>query len=227
MRLQFDKCALFINHTFKCAPTALYVFSVKFGFTALRKPESPDSAPNGMGWHHMWPIREDEAFSHLPNLVSPRFYFFLNGPSVGRVCTMSKMSFTCILLTSQKPCAVPQTRRKADLQAPRFLESPCARKPCFGTQLYARLVCIFLQPRRAAAAWTSSFAPYTPQISTAIMDIDRGEDGDADPRSGQSPGGREMPSPEELEDRVDNSRSAQRGCVRCRADGLEVYFRWH
>jgi hypothetical protein len=59
------------------------------------------------------------------------------------------------------------------------------------------------------------------------MDIDRGEDGDADPRSGRSPGGREMPSPEELEDRVDNNHSAQRGCVRCSADGLEVYLRWH
>jgi hypothetical protein len=87
------------------------------------------------------PIGEDEAFSHWPNSVSPEFYVFLNGPDWWTVCTMSKMRFTCIFLTSQKPCAVPQTRRQADLQAPRFPEQPmCAkalREPNFTPGLYA------------------------------------------------------------------------------------------
>jgi hypothetical protein len=67
------------------------------------------------------------------------------------------------------------------------------------------------------------------------MEIDRGDDGDGDTRTGQAPRYGEIPSlasipplspsMEELEDRLDDSRSTQRGCARCSADGLEVYRR--
>jgi hypothetical protein len=57
------------------------------------------------------------------------------------------------------------------------------------------------------------------------MELDRGGDGDGGARSKQSPGDREMPSVEESEDRMDDGRSAQKGCARCTADGLEVYHR--
>jgi hypothetical protein len=57
------------------------------------------------------------------------------------------------------------------------------------------------------------------------MELDRGGDGDGGARPGQSPRDREMPSVEELDDRMDDSRSAQKGCARCNADGLEVYHR--
>ena len=57
------------------------------------------------------------------------------------------------------------------------------------------------------------------------MELDRGGDGDGGARPGQSPRDREMPSVEELDDRMDDSRSAQKGCARCNADGIEVYHR--
>ncbi len=74
-----------------------------------------------------------------------------------------------------------------------------------------------------------------PRISTAIMEIDRGDGSDGDARPGQSPRDREIPSlasipplspsMDELDDRLDDSRSTQRGCAKCNADGLEVYHR--
>ena len=67
------------------------------------------------------------------------------------------------------------------------------------------------------------------------MEIDRGDGGDGDARTELAPRDREIPSlasipplspsMEELEDRLDDSRSTQQGCAKCSADGLEVYHR--
>jgi hypothetical protein len=110
----------------------------------------------------------------------------------------------------------------------------CVRALYAASQLTPETLRFRSSLRGATRTFISVLHSLIPRISAAIMEIDRGDDGDGDTHTGQAPRDRAIPSfasipplspsMEESEDRLDDSRSTQQGCAKCTADGLEVYY---